>query len=192
MKNSWSVLVAVIFSVVVLSQLAIAKPPVGVVGPGGEVIVFYKDGSDVVVRNCGNGCPIINKLSDCVAVGNENRVPADQFKISLKGMFYIADADKLKPLTKEEITKFKTSMPGYDELVEARKNALDAKLAQIKEFIGRHGSDAESQNDLSKTEKLLADARKELLSAKAGANAIDKVNKLIDDVVDKISSSKFT
>ena len=185
-------MVAVIFSAVVLSQLAIARPPVGVVGPGGEVIVFYKDGRDVVVRNCGGNYTVVNRLPDCVTVGKENRVPADQFKLSLRGMFYVADADKLKPLTKEEIAKFKTSVPGYDKIVEARKQALDAKLARIKKFIEMYGGDEKSQADVKDTEKLLASARQELVTAKAGASAIDKVNKLIDDVVDKISSSKFT
>ncbi|OFZ82717.1 MAG: hypothetical protein A2583_05060 [Bdellovibrionales bacterium RIFOXYD1_FULL_53_11] len=206
MKSSWRVLAGAAFTVVILSQaaqaqlavppvdklLSAAKSSVGVVGPGGEVIVFYKDGRDVVVRNCGGNYTAVNRLSDCVTVGKENRVPADRFRRSLGGLFHITNADKLNPLTREEIEKFRTAVPGYDKIVEARKQALDAKLARIKKFIEMYGGDEKSQADARDTEKLLTAVRQELTTAKAGAKAIGKVKKIIDDVVDKISSSKFT
>src|ERR1035438_3018505 len=91
--------------IVVMSSLAFGEP-LEVVGPGGEVVVYYKDGNDIVVRNCGNDYPVIKKRSDCTTVGEENRVPIAVFKRALQSQFLIDPADKLKPLTPGEVKAY--------------------------------------------------------------------------------------
>ena len=166
---------------------------VAVVGPGGEVLIYYKDGNDIVVRNCGNGYPIIKKRSDCVMVGQENRVPVAHFKRVLKSEFEFTDADKLKPVTADDVAAYKKADPAKVKQLKQQEKELDAKLARIKKFIEKYGADDKSNKDLADTDKLLAQVRKELTTANSGEAAIKKVNDLIDDLVDKkIAASAIT
>lgn len=61
------------------------KADVRVMGDGGEVLVYYKDGNDIVVRNCGRDYPNVNQRSDCK--GTENKVPMGVFKQVLRSQF---------------------------------------------------------------------------------------------------------
>ena len=165
-----------------------------IVAAGGEVMIYYRDRNDIVVRNCGSDYPVINKRSDCTTVGQENRVPVAVFKSALQFEFLISDADKLKPLTADEVKAYRQADSGQlNQLLDQQKKELDAKLARIQDSIKNYGRDSKTGQDLASTTKLLADVKKELTTAQGGAAAIQKVNELIDDIVDKkIAFQKLT
>jgi hypothetical protein len=178
----------------VSSNAAIAKNPllhkadVRVMGPGGEVLVYYKDGSDIVVKNCGKDYPRVTEQSDCK--GTENRVPVGVFKQVLRSQFLIGSADKLKPMTAEELKAYGSADKSGTEKLQAQEKELDAKLASIKEFLAE-GAGGQTQTDKDATEKLLKDVRAQLELGKANGAAVEKVNNLINDIVDnKISDSR--
>ncbi|MBY0471378.1 hypothetical protein K2X30_09445 [bacterium] len=171
---------------------------VGVMGPGGSLLIYYRDGNQIVVRNCGKDYPDVKvknyKREDCKTVGLENRIPVAAFKRALQSAFYLGDADSLKPLTPEDVKAYRVNSDKPPQsLLEQRKNALEAKLARIKSFIEEaQGTDAQSAADLKETEKALKEARAELSAGQGKGGAIKKVNGIIDDLVDnKITSSEL-
>jgi len=164
----------------------------GVKGPGGETIVYYKDGNDVVVRNCGKDYSVVKRREDCKASAPENRVPLESFKRTLKSAFLIAPSDKLKPLTSEELEAYKKNNPGEQDRLKRQEKELDEKLAKIEEFIKDvGGTDAQSRKDRDDTKALLADVRKELAKHEGNGEATRKVNAILTALINKISSSKF-
>jgi hypothetical protein len=164
-----------------------------VVGPGNEKLMYYKDGNDIVVKNCGKGYAVIEKRSDCEIVGQENRVPVEAFKRVLKAGFLFNDADKLKPLTRDELEAYRKSSPPQIDHLKQRERELDTKLAQIRVFIQKYGKDDKTGSDSDETTKLLADVRKELASTGLGEQATKKVNALINELVDKkIASTEMS
>ena len=108
---------------------------IGVVGPGGAVMVFYRDGGDIVVRNCGTDYPKVNQRSDCKVVGKENRVPVEAFKMELKANFLILDPNKLKPLTPAELKAYEKGDPNRMAQLAARKEESQKQLDRIQAFI---------------------------------------------------------
>jgi hypothetical protein len=164
----------------------------GVKGPGGEVVVFYKDGNDVVVRNCGKDYSVVKRREDCKASSPENRVPLESFKRTLQSAFLIAPSDKLKPLTGEEVEAYRKNNPGEQDRLKRQEKELDEKLAKIEEFIKDvGGTDAQSKKDRDDTKQLLVDVRKELAKHEGNGEATRKVNAILTGLINKISSSRF-
>jgi hypothetical protein len=155
-----------------------------VMGPGGEVMVYYKDGNDIVVRNCGSDYPNVNQRSDCK--GAENRIPGSVFKEVLRSEFLVGNADKLNPMTKEEVEAYRSADMGGLEKLQVGKKELDAKLTRIQGFLNKGLGDRAKPNKEA-TETLLAQVRAELAKGKANGDAVKKVNALIREIVDKIS-----
>jgi hypothetical protein len=168
-------------------------PDISVVGPGGEVIIYYKDGNDIVVKNCGTNYPVIKNRSDCQGGGPENRVPVSVFKHALASEFLLSDADKLKPLTPAEAKAYRQHDSGKVDALTQQKQVLDAKMARIQAFIQQYGADSKTSQDQANTQKLLNDVRGQLASVSGGGAAVQKVNAIINDLVDKqIASSTIT
>lgn len=165
---------------------------VRIAGPGGEVLVYYKEGNDIVVRNCGDDYGNIKSRNDeACKKGPENRVPVDEFKRALKAQFLVGDGDKLKPMTADELKAYRGADTDQLDKLKAREKELDAKLARIKAFINENGADDKSTGAESSTDQLLESVRSQLATAQSGGNAVDKVNKLVDHLVDeKIGNDK--
>jgi hypothetical protein len=158
-----------------------------IAGPGGEVLVFYRDGSDVIIRNCGKDYPSVQKRSDCAQVGPENRIPLESFKSALKSEFQFSGADKLKPLTPDEVKAYRSADTTKVDALKWKEKSLSEKLARIQEFVKLKGADDQTKQDQAATQKLLDQARAQLGSAKAGSDAVQKVNDLINQVIDQIT-----
>jgi hypothetical protein len=74
--------VGLIVVLAVSSQSAIASGTKnGPDSPASDVLMYYKDGNEVVVKNCGTNHPVIKSRSDCG--GPENRVPISVFQRAL-------------------------------------------------------------------------------------------------------------
>ena len=186
-----------LFSVLALASVVahaekIQVADLGVKGPGGEVIVYYRDGNNVVVRNCGKDYSVVKRREDCKASAPENRVPLASFKRTLESAFLIAPSDKLKPLTPEEVEAYRKNNPGEQDRLKREEKELDEKLAKIEEFIKDvGGTDAQSKKDRDNTKELLADVRKELAKHEGNGKATRKVNAILTALINKISSSRF-
>lgn len=160
------------------------KADMRVMGPGGEVLVYYKDGTDIVVRNCGRDYSSVSQRSDCK--GTENRVPVGVFKQVLRSQFLIGNADKLKPMAAEELKAYRSADAAGTEKLQAQEKELDTKLARIQAFLA-DGAGGQARADKEATEKLLADVRAQLERGKASGAAVKKVNSLINEIVNKIA-----
>jgi len=184
---AWMVLCAAAISVNAMAENLLHKADVRVMGPGGEILVYYKDGADIVVRNCGKDYPKVEQRSDCR--GTENRIPDGVFKQVLRSEFLVGNADKLKPMTKDELEAYRSAdMSGLEKL-QAQEKELDTKLARIKEFLDQGAGD-QAKQDQAATEKLLAEVRAQLAKGKANGAAVKKVNDLINEIINKIADSK--
>ena len=169
-------------------EVQVADIPVR--GPGGEMMVYFRDGNDIVVRSCEGEYPNVKKRGDCQ--GKENRVPLEAFKRTIKSTFMIVDADKLKPLTEDEVKAYREGDPSKQQELERQKAELEAKLSAIEEFIkDAGGQDEKSKKDLADTKGLLEKVRAELNTNQKSGEAIKKVNALITQLVDKITSASF-
>ena len=169
-------------------------PDLSVVGPGGEVIIYYKDPTDssyIIVKNCGSNYPVIKTRSDCQGGGPENKVPVEVFKRALKSEFLLGDADKLKPLTPAEVKSYRQhDASGVDALTQ-QQQTLKAHLDKIAAFIKQYGADSQTNQDDESTRALLADVQTQLTSTHGSAAAAQKVNTMINDLVNKITSPDY-
>ena len=167
---------------------------IGVVGPGGAVMVFYRDGGDIVVRNCGTDYPKVNQRSDCKVVGKENRVPVEAFKMELKANFLILDPNKLKPLTPAELKAYENGDPNRMAQLAARKEESQKQLDRIQAFIRdryKGNPDPQASEDLAAAKEKVEKLKAEIAAGKPGEAAIAKVNKIVEDIIAKISDGNL-
>lgn len=130
----------------------------------GEVLIYFKDGQQIVVRNCGKNFPKIEKYGDCKGV--ENRVADAAFKAVLFQELRVGEVDRVKPMTKEEI---------------------NIKLAGTKTFL----SQGISAQDKISIDKLFAGLRAQVIDGKVNGPIFKIVNDLVDSRISSIGEDKF-
>jgi hypothetical protein len=87
-----------------------------------DVMIYYKQGDSIIIKNCGNNYPAIEKVSDCKSKCEAKKVSIDDFK---KGLF-----SQLEVTVPEiqNIYKAKSS----EKKGESLRDNLKVKLAGIK------------------------------------------------------------
>lgn len=150
---------------------------VGVIGPGGEVILYYKQGDDIIVKACDPntilGMTPAQARSNCQ--GKSNKVPVDSFKQALRNLVSTDRLNVLKPLTPSEVEAYSKDGPNSDQV-----EAMVVELEKINSFIQVYG--AENANLVRKEELI-----KSLRSQETRVSAIKKINAEIEKAVNLIA-----
>lgn len=136
----------------------------GIVGPNGEVILFYRHENKIVIKQCEDNT-ILNQRSDCQAKSGTNvvQVPVNEFKRRLKAALAVP-ADYTSEM-KGKIEVYRKQAPiDPVELEKAIKCAQD--------FITRYGVENAERGIMDK------------LNAMKGASEINvQVDNLVDQVI---------
>lgn len=150
---------------------------VGVIGPNGEVILYYKEGDYIIVKACDPNT-ILGTTPEEARIncqGKSNRVPLKSFKESIRNHVSTEWLNVLKPLTPEEVDAYIKGGPSIDQI-----EAMDIELKKIYNFIANYG--AENANLIRKEELVKA-----LRSQETRMSAIKKINDEIGKAVDLIA-----
>jgi hypothetical protein len=149
----------------------------GVIGPNGEVILYYKEGDYIIVKACEPntilGMTPAQARSNCQ--GKSNKVPVETFKQSLRNLVSTDRLNVLKPLTPEEVQAYNKDGPNLDQI-----EAMVIELEKINNFIAVYG--AENANLVRKEELLKA-----LRSQETRVSAIKKINAEVEKGVNLIA-----
>jgi len=150
---------------------------VGVIGPDGEVILYYKDGDFIIVKACDPntilGMTPAQARSNCQ--GKSNKVPIESFKQVLRNLVSTDRLNVLKPLTPEEVEAYSKDGPRSDQI-----EAMVIELEKINNFIAVYG--AENANLIRKEELVKA-----LRSQETRVSAIKKINAEVEKAVNLIA-----
>ena len=160
-------------------SIASAIDDVGVVGPDGQVSLFYRYGENIIVKKCpgvvlgNNSIEARNKCN-----GEKKSIPVDSFKLLMKALISNTDSMSLQPLSSEEVEEYLKKGPSVEEI-----ERIDARLKEIEDLITAYG---EGNAPLKEKMKLENDQRR----YKKRKDAIEKVNSEVERVVAIISSQK--
>ena len=164
----------------------------GIVGPEGEVIVFYKEMGNIVIKECEDHTTLKSR-SDCrLKRGTqERRISVTDFMESLKMALHIPGGD-YSPEMKEKIEIYKGHSINIRDQ-RRKKEDLKAQIARIEDFIQEYGEGNSNpdhllalKDDLIKVENKLGD-NAQLEQVVREINS--KIDKLVDEVID---SNKLT
>ena len=151
---------------------------VGVIGPDGDVILFYKEGDYIIVKNCDPyavlGLTPAQARVDCQGKGN--KVPVESFKQAIRNQVSSYRLNVLKPLTPEEVEAYAKDGPSSDQI-----EAMVIELDKINAFITTYG--AENANLVRKEELLKA-----LSSQETRVHVIKKINSEVEKALNLITN----
>ncbi len=135
----------------------------GIVGPNGEVILFYKQGQNIVIKQCEDNT-VLNQRSDCQKESGTRlvQVPVNEFKRRLKAALSIP-ADYSAPI-KAKIDVYKKQTP-IDPV------ELDKAIKRAQDFITRYGQENAEPGIVDKLQ---------------GMKGAAEINKMIDRLVDQV------
>lgn len=160
---------------------------VGVIGPDGDVILFYKEGDYIIVKNCDPNTilGLTPALARSNCQGKTNKVPVESFKQAIRNLVSTDRLNVLKPLTPEEVQAYAKDGPSSDQM-----EAMVIELDKINAFITTYG--AENANLVRKEELVKA-----LRSQETRVSAIKKINSEVEKALNlitdqtKLTLSKF-
>lgn len=150
---------------------------VGVIGPAGEVILYYKDADSIIVKACEPNT-ILGKTPEEARAncqGKTSKVPVETFKQAIRNLVSIDRLQVLKPLTAEEVKAYLTDGASSDQI-----EAMVTELEKINKFIATYG--AENANLVRKEELVKA-----LRSQESRISAMKKINSEIEKTVSLIA-----
>ena len=169
----------------------------GVVGPDGEVILFFKKGGNIVVQQC-KDLDILNTREDC-EVQSETKVVMPEFKDSLKRALKLPGGD-YDSQTKRKIESYNNLKNNDAQDLARKRDELKGEIAVIEAFINdkRFGAgNAGSYNnrlvnlreDLSRVEAKLEN-HQQLNQIIGEING--EIDKLVDDIISREGIDYFT
>lgn len=149
---------------------------VGVLSPNGEIFLYYREGSYIIVKACEPNTILGMSPSEARAncQGKSNRVPVEAFKYSLRRLVSIDKLRVLKPLTPKEVKEYSKGGPNASQI-----QAMITELEKINKFITAYG--AENANLVRKEELIKA-----LGSQKTRIIAMNKINAEVEKAVNLI------
>lgn len=154
---------------------------IGIIGPKGEVILYYKEGDFIVFRQCDPntilGVNPSQARKNCT--GQEMKVPVESFKQSLRLLVTPERLNILRPLTPEDVEDFMKEGPTPEQV-----QKLELELERINNFIRVYG--AANANLVRKEEVLKA-----LQSNQARTRALRKVSSEIEKAIELITNSSI-
>ena len=170
---------------------------VNLVGPDGDVILFYKEKSQqgedkIVIQECEVGS-VIDKVSDCQRPHGAliRKVPVSDFKRRLQSVLRVDELPTLGPKEARQVKAYKEGMeaPSVHDLVRQRDEAKE-KVSGIEKFIEAYG-----EENAGSLIKQLATLRKNLeeldskIDKREFADAVSALNGVIESLVDEVIGS---
>jgi len=144
----------------------------GIVGPNGEVILFYKNGNNIIIQQCEDNT-VLNQRDDCQTKTGTKvvQVPVNEFKRRLKAALNVPAGytDDMK----RKIEVYKKQKP-------IDPAELDKAIKRAQDFIARHGSENAEPGILDK-----------LQTMKDAAEINKLINKLVDQVIGQTTLKQF-
>ena len=170
---------------------------VGLIGPKGEVILFYKEGDLITVKECVDHT-ILKPLhrEDCTKKPGtyEVQVPVTEFKNRLNTVLRLP-VGNYTSLMKQKIEVYNKQKGQLADLkgqladLKRQQSEINLKIDRIKDFIGRYGKETANLEKKVNLEAQLAGIEQELASNVYSINSIAEVNQSIEDLVNKIVDS---
>ena len=174
----------------------IYKASLTTVGPDGDVILFYKDGNEIVIKECEH-YSVINNISDCKAkswLTRPIRVAVSEFKNRIKSALRIQTFDTLGQQAKQlknyqEYRERLTQKPSTEDLVQQR-DEVQSKVSKIEAFIEAYGEEnANTTEELLTLRQLLATLNSKVKDNKKFSDTVESLNASIDQLVDDVIGS---
>jgi hypothetical protein len=155
---------------------AAMTPDVGIIGPLGEVLLYYKAGDYIIVKNCAEntvlGSTPAEARENCQ--GPQNKIPIESFKQALRNLVSIDRFKILKPLTRGEVRAYNENGVTSDQI-----EKMVIELDKINAFISAYG--AENADIVGKNVLVRA-----LSSSEKRVKAINKINAQVENAVSLI------
>ncbi|MCE3009685.1 MAG: formylglycine-generating enzyme family protein [Proteobacteria bacterium] len=144
----------------------------GIVGPNGEVILFYKEANKIVIQQCEDNT-VLDQRSDCQTKAGTNvtRVPVPEFKRRLKAALAIPGDYTADMKRKIEIFNKQTPIDPVE---------LDKAIKRAQDFIARYGADNAEPGIMDK-----------LQAMKGAAEINNLVDKLVDQIIGQPALKQF-
>ncbi len=171
---------------------------VNLVGPDGDVILFYKEKSQqgedkIVIQECEVG-PAIDKVSDCQRPHGAfiRKVPVSDFKRRLQSVLRVNELPTLGPKEARQVKAYKEGMeaPRFHDLVRQRDEAQE-KVSGIEEFIEDYREENAGSliKKLATLRKNLEELDSKIDSKQEFADAVSALNGVIESLVDEVIGS---
>ena len=161
----------------------------GIIGPKGEVILFYKKNSKIIVKQC-EDYTVLKSRSDCkVKPGTVvQNVSVSDFKNSLK-MALKLPGGNYDAETKRKIELYNNGQRDDVEELSRRQRELKAQIAKIEAFIEEYSAQDADTGHLSSLIDSLSQVEGDLGDYAQLGQIIKEINEKIDNLVDNIISS---
>ena len=155
----------------------------GLIGPKGEVALFFKQDGRIVVKQC-TDYTVLKSRNDCVMKPGTRvrRVPVPEFKNALRMALRIPG--NYDAATKRELEIY--NKRGEDRTRELRENQeeLQAQIAKIEAFVEEFG--VGNDGNLSGLRQELASVEAQMGDAARLSQVVAKINRDIDQLVDGV------
>ena len=172
---------------------------VGTIGPKGEVILFYKEGDLITVKECADHT-ILEEPShrkDCTKKPGtyEAQVSVTEFKNRLKAVLRLP-VGNYAPLMKQKIEVYNKQKGQLDEDADLKRRLLrdqyfeiNLKIDRIKAFMDKYGKETANLEEKAKLEAQLTSLNQELAHKGSTNSIVAEVNQSIEDLIHKIVDS---
>ena len=162
----------------------------GLIGPKGEVILFYKERNQIVVKQCEN-YTVLKLESDCEILPGTvvQNISVSNFKDSLQMALRFSVGNYDEDM-KKKIELLNTSKDDNVEDLLKRQKELKLQVSKIEAFIEEFGVGNVDSGRLSSLKEALSQVDGELGGHLELNKIVKEINGKIDDLVDRVISSK--
>ncbi|MCM0604750.1 MAG: hypothetical protein KA715_01530 [Xanthomonadaceae bacterium] len=162
------------------------KAPVPINPKFQELLIFFEDGNEVVVRECPNYFNITKRRS---CNGIENRVDKELFYKEISTQITIGVQDYFKSYSQDEFLATQQDWKLKEKLDAERERQFKERFNQIKVFISLFQSEFDTATDPRQIEQALAHAEKDLRSGNRASEAINGINLYNRSLLKKVTVS---
>ena len=170
---------------------------VGLIGPKGEVILLYKEGALITVKECVDYTLLEDpsRREDCTKKQGtyEAQVLETEFKNRLNAVLRlpIGNYTSLMKQKIEAYNKQKGQLDDDDVVVDLKRQQSEIKstIDRIKAFMDKYGKKNVDLEEKAQLEVQLAGIEQKLASNVCSIDSISKVNQSIEDLIHKIVDS---
>ena len=155
----------------------------GLIGPSGEVALFFKEGNRIVVKQCGD-YTVLKSRNDCVMKPGTRvrRVPTPEFKNALR--MALAIPGNYDAATKRELEVYNQRGKDGTRKLQETQEELKAQIAKIEAFVSEYG--VGNDGNLSQLRQELASVEAQLGDAARLSQVVAKINREVDQLVDEV------
>ena len=169
----------------------IYKASLTTAGPDGDVILFYKDGNEIVIKECEH-YSVINSISDCKAKSSPTqptRVAVSEFKNRLKSALRVQTFDTLGQQQAKQLKYYRERLTQkLSDLVQQRDEA-QSKVSKIEAFIEAYGEESANAKEVLILKERLATLNSKVKDGKKFSDIVESLNASIDRLVDDVIGS---